>query len=70
MITIGAIHGGIRNNIIPDEVKMHGTVRSLTKIFAPTFARVENTCCAIAKSGGHMRKSTRRAAASPSMTNC
>jgi amidohydrolase len=28
VITIGAIHGGIRNNIIPDEVKMHGTVRS------------------------------------------
>ncbi len=53
VITIGAIHGGIRNNIIPDEVKMHGTVRSFDEdIRADLLARVENTCCAIAKSGG------------------
>ncbi len=28
VVTIGAIHGGIRNNIIPDEVKMLGTLRT------------------------------------------
>ena len=28
VLTIGAIHGGIRNNIIPDEVKMLGTLRT------------------------------------------
>ncbi|MEO8033601.1 MAG: amidohydrolase [Acidobacteriota bacterium] len=29
IITVGAIHGGVRNNIIPDEVEMIGTIRSL-----------------------------------------
>jgi amidohydrolase len=28
IVTIGAIHGGIRNNIIPDSVEMKGTIRS------------------------------------------
>ncbi len=28
VISIGSIHGGIRNNIIPDEVEMLGTIRS------------------------------------------
>lgn len=30
VITIGSIHGGVRENIIPDEVKMLGTIRSLS----------------------------------------
>src|SRR5438132_9325327 len=29
VITVGAIHGGVRNNIIPDDVEMIGTIRSL-----------------------------------------
>src|SRR5947207_5241191 len=29
VVTVGAIHGGVRNNIIPDEVEMIGTIRSL-----------------------------------------
>lgn len=29
VVTIGAIHGGIRQNIIPEEVKMIGTIRTL-----------------------------------------
>ena len=29
VISIGAIHGGVRNNIIPDKVEMLGTIRSL-----------------------------------------
>lgn len=28
VVTIGAIHGGIRNNIIPEEVEMIGTIRT------------------------------------------
>jgi len=28
VITIGSIHGGVRGNIIPDEVEMHGTIRT------------------------------------------
>ena len=51
VITIGSIHGGVRNNIIPDEVKMHGTVRTFNEeMRADILTRVEETCCAIAKS--------------------
>lgn len=28
VISLGAIHGGVRNNIIPDEVEMEGTIRT------------------------------------------
>lgn len=31
VITIGSIHGGVRGNIIPDEVVMKGTLRTLDK---------------------------------------
>ncbi|MFN2456760.1 MAG: amidohydrolase [Chitinophagaceae bacterium] len=30
VITIGAIHGGVRSNIIPEQVEMLGTIRALT----------------------------------------
>jgi amidohydrolase len=29
IVTIGSIHGGVRNNIIPDDVRLVGTLRSL-----------------------------------------
>ena len=29
VVSIGAIHGGVRNNIIPEEVELLGTIRSL-----------------------------------------
>jgi amidohydrolase len=29
VVTVGAVHGGIRQNIIPEEVKMIGTIRTL-----------------------------------------
>lgn len=29
VVTVGSIHGGVRNNIIPEEVKMEGTIRAL-----------------------------------------
>jgi amidohydrolase len=52
VVTIGAIHGGIRNNIIPDEVKMHGTVRTFDEEMRDDILeRVADTCCMIAKSG-------------------
>lgn len=51
VVTIGAIHGGIRNNIIPDQVKMHGTVRTFDEdMRADILARVADTCCMIARS--------------------
>ena len=31
VVTIGAIHGGVRSNIIPEQVEMLGTIRALTK---------------------------------------
>lgn len=31
VVTVGAIHGGIRHNIIPESVKMIGTIRTLTR---------------------------------------
>jgi amidohydrolase len=31
VVTIGSIHGGLRSNIIPEEVVMMGTVRNLSK---------------------------------------
>ena len=30
VVTIGSIHGGVRSNIIPEEVEMKGTLRALT----------------------------------------
>nr|MBA2689863.1 amidohydrolase [Burkholderiales bacterium] len=51
VVTIGAIHGGIRNNIIPDEVKMLGTVRTFDEEMRDDILeRVADTCCMIAKS--------------------
>ena len=31
VVTIGSIHGGVRNNIIPEEVVMEGTIRTFKK---------------------------------------
>lgn len=31
VITVGMIHGGVRNNIIPEEVQLEGTIRALNK---------------------------------------
>ncbi|HVR40662.1 MAG TPA: amidohydrolase [Thermoanaerobaculia bacterium] len=53
IVTIGAIHGGVRNNIIPEEVEMIGTLRSLdAKMRDEIHARVKRTAESIAASGG------------------
>lgn len=31
VVTVGSIHGGVRSNIIPEQVEMMGTIRSLSK---------------------------------------
>jgi amidohydrolase len=46
IVTIGSIHGGVRNNIIPEEVVMEGTIRTFnenirTKIHASIKRKVE-----------------------------
>lgn len=48
VVSFGSIHGGVRNNIIPEEVKMVGTIRALDEemrqtIFERLTTIVENT---------------------------
>ncbi|MGZ5445031.1 MAG: amidohydrolase [Thermoanaerobaculia bacterium] len=53
IVTVGAIHGGVRNNIIPDEVEMIGTIRALdAKMRDDIHARIRRTAESIASAGG------------------
>jgi amidohydrolase len=53
IVTIGMIRGGVRNNIIPDEVEMVGTLRSLDKAMRTQIhERVKRTAESIAASAG------------------
>ena len=53
IVTVGAIHGGVRNNIIPEQVEMIGTIRSLdAKMREDIHARIKRTAEDIAASGG------------------
>jgi len=53
IVTVGAIHGGVRNNIIPDQVEMIGTIRSLdAKMREDIHTRIRRTVENIATSGG------------------
>ncbi len=59
IVTIGAIHGGVRNNIIPDQVEMIGTIRSLdAKMRDDIHARIKRTVENIAASAGATAKVT------------
>ncbi|HEX3109084.1 MAG TPA: amidohydrolase, partial [Thermoanaerobaculia bacterium] len=50
IVTVGAIKGGVRNNIIPDTVEMLGTIRSLdAKMRQDIHARIERTAKDIAQ---------------------
>jgi len=53
VVTVGAIHGGVRNNIIPDDVEMLGTIRSLDeKMRSDIHERIKRTAEDIASSAG------------------
>ena len=53
VISIGAIHGGIRSNIIPESVEMIGTIRSLNpQMRGDIHRRIKNTAERIAESAG------------------
>ena len=53
IVTVGAIHGGVRNNIIPDSVEMIGTIRSLDAAMRDEIhARIRKTAENIATSAG------------------
>ncbi|NJC25624.1 amidohydrolase [Neolewinella antarctica] len=53
VITVGKIEGGVRSNIIPDEVTMIGTIRTLDEdMKADIFERIERTATNIAAASG------------------
>lgn len=53
IITVGRIQGGIRNNIIPDEVQLEGTIRTFDDgMQTDIHRRIQLTAQAIAQGGG------------------
>jgi amidohydrolase len=53
VVSIGSIHGGVRSNIIPDEVKMEGTIRTLDPAIRTEFHdRIRETVTQVAESFG------------------
>ena len=53
IITIGQIHGGVRNNIIPDEVQLEGTIRAFSPdVQDDMHRRIRRTAESIAASAG------------------
>jgi amidohydrolase len=53
VITIGSIHGGVRGNIIPDEVEMEGTIRTFDAGVRETLhAKLRSIVTAIAEANG------------------
>jgi amidohydrolase len=57
IITIGSIRGGVRNNIIPDEVQMEGTVRTFSpEMQDEMHRRIRLTAESIAQSAGATAK--------------
>jgi amidohydrolase len=53
IVSIGAIHGGVRHNIIPDQVELLGTIRALDpSVQRELHARIERTIQGIADSAG------------------
>jgi amidohydrolase len=53
VISIGSVHGGVRNNIIPDQVELLGTIRTFdAEMREDVHARVRRTAEQIAASAG------------------
>jgi amidohydrolase len=53
VITVGKINAGVRNNIIPDECTLDGTIRTLdSKMQAEVHKRIRHTVARIAEAGG------------------
>lgn len=53
VVSFGSIHGGVRNNIIPEEVKMVGTIRALNEDMRQTiFKRLKTIVEKTAESNG------------------
>jgi amidohydrolase len=53
VVSIGAIHGGVRHNIIPEKVELLGTIRTLDQSIQPDLhERIRKTATKIAESAG------------------
>jgi amidohydrolase len=53
IVTVGRIAGGIRNNVIPDQVELEGTIRSFDQAMrSDIHRRIERTARGIAESAG------------------
>jgi len=53
IVSVGRISGGIRNNVIPDEVELEGTIRSFDEAMRRDIhERIERTARGIAESAG------------------
>ncbi|CAA9520466.1 MAG: Peptidase M20D, amidohydrolase [uncultured Segetibacter sp.] len=53
VISVGAIHSGVRFNIIPEETEMIGTIRTLdAKMRLDVFEKIKRTATSIAESAG------------------
>jgi len=53
VVSLGSIHGGVRSNIIPEEVEMVGTIRALDEGMKQNlFNRIKHTASTIAESQG------------------
>ncbi|HSG90893.1 MAG TPA: amidohydrolase [Pseudomonadales bacterium] len=53
IVTVGAIHGGVRSNIIPEQVEMIGTIRTFdAETRLQIHERVKRTAMSIAESAG------------------
>ncbi|MCA8833207.1 amidohydrolase [Hymenobacter pini] len=53
VLTVGMVHGGVRNNIIPEQVELTGTIRCLNKeMQQKVWAAVRRTATNIAESAG------------------
>jgi amidohydrolase len=53
VISVGSIHGGVRNNIIPEEVELVGTIRTLdTTMQRAVHEKIRRVATSIAESAG------------------
>jgi len=53
IVSVGRIAGGIRNNVIPDQVELEGTIRSFDQAMREDIHhRIERTAVSIAESAG------------------
>jgi amidohydrolase len=70
VLTVGSIHGGTTSNVIPEEVELHGTVRTLTpEVREQVHAALLRTAKGIAAAHGAPEPGIQYSFGTPSMWN-